>query len=158
VTSLRDKVAREDYFHAAFDLLAEGGKAALTTTSVCQRLGVTTGSLYHHFGSGPGFYAAFIEYWETEISPALRTRADRAGSPRQRLDALSRIARHGNHEAEKAIRAWAITDQIVAAAQNRVDDTRHQHLTKALIDAGIPRGEPPPSHTSASPSSSEPSR
>ena len=133
-----ERLAREDYFAAAFELLAEGGKSALTTTSVCRRLGVTTGSLYHHFASGPDFYAAFIEHWENEVSPALRRRADQVSDPRKRLDVLVQIAREGNHDAEKAIRAWAMSDPTVAAAQARVDKVRHEHLTRALTDAGIP--------------------
>lgn len=132
-----ERLKREDYFDAAFELLAEGGKPALTTTSVCERLGVTTGSLYHHFQSGPGFYTALIEHWENEVSPALRERADRVSDPRARLDVLQEIAREGDHDAEKAIRAWAMADPTVAAAQRRVDHARHAHLTRALTDAGI---------------------
>ena len=132
-----ERIKREDYFRAAFELLAEGGKPALTTTSVCERLGVTTGSLYHHFQSGPGFYAAFIEHWENDVSPALRKRADSAADPQQRLDVLMQIARDGDHDAEKAIRAWSAVDPIVAAAQARVDAVRHAHLSQALADAGI---------------------
>lgn len=52
---MTEKVSRDDYFTAAFELLAAGGKSALTTTAVCRRIGVTTGSLYHHFGSGAAF-------------------------------------------------------------------------------------------------------
>ena len=132
-----ERTTREDYFRAAFELLAEGGKPALTTTSVCDRLGVTTGSLYHHFQSGPGFYAAFIEHWENDVSPALRQRADNVADPRERLEVLMRIARDGNHDSEKAIRAWSMADRTVAAAQRRVDEARHAHLTRALADAGI---------------------
>ena len=134
-----DRLGREDYFRAAFELLAEGGKPALTTTSVCRRLGVTTGSLYHHFASAPGFYVALIEYWENEISPALRERVDAVADPRARLELLMRIARDADHDAEKAIRAWSTADPTVAAAQRRVDEARHAHLTRALTDAGIER-------------------
>ena len=132
-----ERIKREDYFRAAFELLAKGGKPALTTTSVCERLGVTTGSLYHHFQSGPGFYAAFIEHWENEVSPALREQADNAADPQERLNVLTQIARDGDHDAEKAIRAWSAVDPMVAAAQARVDAVRHAHLTHALVDAGI---------------------
>lgn len=126
-----------DYFEAAFDLLAEGGVGALTTTNVCRRLGVTTGSLYHHFESGPAFYEAFIDHWENAVSPALRRKADRAGDPIDRLEALREIALTGNHDAEKAIRAWASSDPMVAAAQRRVDEARERHLTEAYVAAGM---------------------
>ena len=127
-----------DYFAAAFELLAEGGVSALTTTNVCTRLGVTTGSLYHHFKSGPAFYEAVIDHWENAVSPELRRRADQAGDPVDRLEALHEMALTGDHDAEKAIRAWASSDPMVAAAQQRVDEAREQHLTDAYVAVGIP--------------------
>jgi AcrR family transcriptional regulator len=127
-----------DYFAAAFELLAEGGAGALTTTNVCSRLGVTTGSLYHHFASGPAFYEAVVDYWENVLSPEIWRLADEAGDPIGGLDTLHQIALTGDHDAEKAIRAWASSDPMVAAAQRRVDQTREQHLTDTYIAVGMP--------------------
>lgn len=132
-----ERLTPADYFAAAFDLLAEGGVSALTTTNICQRLGVTTGSLYHHFNSGAAFYRAFIDHWENAVSPALRERADTASDPAERIEVLFRIALTGNHDAEKAIRAWANSDPMVAAAQQRVDHARQRHLTAAYVAAGM---------------------
>lgn len=144
MTNARSKAARNerlkpaDYFAAAFDLLSEGGVGALTTTDVCARLGVTTGSLYHHFASGAAFYEAFIDHWENTVSPALRGRIDRAADPMDRVELLFQLAATGNHNAEKAIRAWSNSDPMVAAAQRRVDKARELHLTNAYVAAGIP--------------------
>ena len=102
----------------------KAGRGALTTTNVCERLGVTTGSLYHHFESGPAFYAAVIDHWENVLSLEVRNQADQAGDAVDRLQALHDIALFGNHDAEKAIRAWASSDPMVAAAQQRVDEAR----------------------------------
>lgn len=134
---MADRVSRNDYFRAAFELLAEGGKAALTTTAVCKRLGVTTGSLYHHFGSGADFYRAVIDHWENEVTLAQRQSVDAVADPKERLALLEELARSADHEAEKAIRAWAANDRVVAAALHRVDQARHKHLTKHYIDVGI---------------------
>ncbi|MBB4854302.1 AcrR family transcriptional regulator [Mycobacteroides chelonae] len=134
---MTEKVSRDDYFKAAFELLATGGKPALTTTAVCRRLGITTGSLYHHFGSGAEFYKAVIGHWENEVTPAQRRRADAVSDPRERLAVLEQLVRDADHEAEKAIRAWASTDRHVAAAMQRVDQVRHRHLTKSYVDAGF---------------------
>ncbi len=135
--SMTEKVSRHDYFTAAFELLAAGGKPALTTTAVCRRIGVTTGSLYHHFGSGAGFYRAVIDYWENDITTAQRRRVDEVSDPQERLVVLEQAAREADHEVEKAIRAWAMADRYVTAAQHRVDQVRHQHLTKHYIEAGF---------------------
>ncbi len=85
---MTEKVSRDDYFTAAFELLAIGGKSALTTTAVCRRIGVTTGSLYHHFGSGAAFYRAVIDYWENDVTVAQRRRVDAVADPRERLATL----------------------------------------------------------------------
>ncbi|AKC39553.1 TetR family transcriptional regulator [Mycolicibacterium phlei] len=134
---MTERVSQLDYFRAAFELLAQGGKTALTTTGVCRRLSVTTGSLYHHFGSGAEFYKAVIDHWENEVTPAQRQRVDAVTDPRERLAVLEQTARDADHEAEKAIRAWAATDRYVAAAMQRVDQIRHKHLTKSYIEAGF---------------------
>ncbi|CPW49065.1 Putative transcriptional regulator%2C TetR family [Mycobacteroides abscessus] len=134
---MTEKVSRDDYFTAAFELLAAGGKSALTTTAVCRRIGVTTGSLYHHFGSGAAFYRAVIDYWENDVTVAQRRRVDAVADPRERLATLEQAAREADHEVEKAIRSWAMADRYVAAAQQRVDQVRHEHLTKHYIEAGF---------------------
>ncbi|MFD6198235.1 TetR/AcrR family transcriptional regulator [Mycobacteriaceae bacterium NPDC060252] len=134
---MTEKVSRQDYFTAAFELLATSGKPALTTTAVCRKIGVTTGSLYHHFGSGVGFYRAVIDYWENDVTTAQRRRIDEVANPRERLAVLEQAARDADHEVEKAIRAWAMEDRYVAAAQHRVDQVRHKHLTKHYIEAGF---------------------
>ncbi|OHU18148.1 TetR family transcriptional regulator [Mycobacteroides franklinii] len=134
---MTEKVSRDDFFTAAFELLAVGGKSALTTTAVCRRIGVTTGSLYHHFGSGAQFYKAVIDYWENDVTTAQRQRVDAVADPQERLAALEQAAREANHDVEKAIRAWAAADRYVAAAQHRVDQVRQKHLTKHYIDAGF---------------------
>jgi AcrR family transcriptional regulator len=141
VLGMAERVSRADYFRAAFELLAEGGKQVLTTVAVSNRLGVTTGSLYHHFGSGVAFYQAVIDYWENEHAPAQRQYADAVADPRERIGAFLVLARTADHDLEKAIRAWAATDEAVAAALHRVDRARHTHLTKSYVQAGIERAQ-----------------
>jgi AcrR family transcriptional regulator len=136
VVQVTDRLTRDDYFAAAMAILAEDGVAGLTTTRLCQRLAVTRGSLYHHFESGPAFHEALIEHWEDEIMPALLAAID-AVEPRARIDLLQHLALHADHEAEKAIRAWAHTNTAVAAALARVDAAREDALAHAFGDVGI---------------------
>jgi AcrR family transcriptional regulator len=136
VVQIADRRTREDYFAAAMAILAEDGVAGLTTTRLCERLEVTRGSLYHHFESGPAFHDALIEHWEHELVPALVAAID-AVEPRARIDLLQQLALHADHEAEKAIRAWAHTKPSVAAALARVDAAREGVLAHALVDVGI---------------------
>ncbi|MUM17226.1 TetR/AcrR family transcriptional regulator [Mycobacterium sp. CBMA271] len=134
---MTEKVSRNDYFRAAFELLALGGKPALTTTAVCRRIGVTTGSLYHHFGSGAQFYMAVIDYWENEVTAAQLKQVAAVRDPQERLAVLEQTARDADHEVEKAIRGWPAADRYVSAAMHRVDQVRHKHLTRHYIEAGF---------------------
>ena len=47
----------ERLIEAAVELLDEGGEDAVTVAAIIQRAGVTTGSLYHHFGDRNGLVA-----------------------------------------------------------------------------------------------------
>lgn len=133
-----ERLVRDDYFLAAYRLLAEGGVSALTTTNVCKRLGVTTGSLYHHFRSGAEFYAAFIDRWEsTKLSNIGRAEQER--EPVTRLEILFEIATTADHDAERAILAWGSSDPMISEAIRRVEQQGHNVITEALVEAGLAR-------------------
>jgi AcrR family transcriptional regulator len=136
VTQVTERRTRNDYFTAAMQILSEDGVAGLTTTRLCERLAVTRGSLYHHFESGPAFHDALIDHWEHELVPALIAAIDSV-EPRARIDLMQGLALHTDHEAEKAIRAWAHTNPTVAAALARVDAAREAALARAFVDVGI---------------------
>lgn len=133
-----ERLGRDDYFLAAYDLLSEGGVGALTTTNICKRLGVTTGSLYHHFRSGAEFYAAFIDRWEAS-SLAVLGDAERAPDPTARLELLFVASTTANHDAERAIRAWGSSDPMISEAIRRVEQEGHRIIAEALADAGLDR-------------------
>jgi AcrR family transcriptional regulator len=126
-----------DYFDAALDLLADGGAAALTIANLCDQLQVTKGSFYYHFASQPAFHAAFLEHWELGRSYQLSEQVDAVSDPLERIELLKRLGVAVHHEAESAIRAWARSNPVVAAAQQRLDVAREEQLTLAFVDAGI---------------------
>lgn len=136
VAQVADRLSKVDYFDAAMAILAEDGVSGLTTTRLCERLQVTRGSLYHHFESGPAFHAALIDHWEHEVMPGILAAIDSV-EPTARIDVLQHVALHADHDAEKAMRAWAHTNAAAAAALARVDEAREAALAKAFVDVGI---------------------
>ena len=52
-------VTKEEYYDAALEVLAQLGFKGLNIGVLCKRLGVTSGSFYHHFGGWPGFQPCF---------------------------------------------------------------------------------------------------
>lgn len=133
-------VSREQYFEVAFELLPQAGFKGLNIGLMCRKLGVTSGSFYHHFGSWDGFVVAFLSYWERLQGGRMRAMAFGTGDVRRDLDALRELTLGLPHEAEAAIRAWSDTNDVVRAAVIRVDQTRFATLaevtTRAIGDAG----------------------
>ncbi len=127
-------VSREEYFEAALDLLAESGFAGLNVGTLGKRLGVTSGSFYHHFTGWPGFVGALLEFWAQRQVRILRELDFGSGGPEADFAALMSLTRGLRHRAEAAIRAWAANDETVRAAQKRVDDARVRTVGKVVAE------------------------
>jgi AcrR family transcriptional regulator len=132
-----ETLRKSDYFEAGLDLLATRGIGGVTISALCDRLGVTKGSFYHHFTSGEDFQAKLLEYW---VFDHLDLAVQVAGvDPVARLDILKLGATSLRHEAESAIRAWARTSQMAAQTLRQVDEIREEALRLSLVEAGVPK-------------------
>ena len=126
-----------DYYAAALELLGERGAEALTVAAVCERVGVTKGSFYHHFDSMAALHDGLLAYWEArQVGPAVDT-ALAVASARERLVVLRRMAVTAAHETEVAIRAWATWYEPAAETHGRVDDGRRRVLVRTFRELGI---------------------
>lgn len=123
---------REAYFAGALEVLAEQGFTGLNVGALCRGLGVTSGSFYHHFGGWPGFVEQLLEHWENRQVRILREGNFGTGGPAADFAALMDLTLGLPHEAEAAIRAWAMNDETVRAAQKRVDSARLRTVGKAV--------------------------
>src|SRR5258706_10637890 len=123
--------SKDDYYRTALELLAESGVDALTMANLCNRLGVTTGSFYAHFGGIREFHTSFLEQWADGRVYALKEQVRNTTDPLERVDLLRRIAISLNHEAESAIRGWARTTPMAADYQPLVDAGREAVPTQA---------------------------
>lgn len=122
----------ETYFAAAMGLLAGPGLPALRIGRLCREVGVTSGSFYHHFENWDAFVAALLEHWAGEEVDRILVLVRREPDPVERVHLMKRLALTVPHAAETAIRRWAGTDAVVAAAQQRVDDRRREALREVL--------------------------
>lgn len=130
-------LSRSAYYEAGLELLAESGHGGLTIAALCERLGVTKGSFYHHFDDMAEYVGLLLDHWETEHATRLIALSESVTDPGERFDLLQGIAVGLPHAAEAAIRAWSWNSEVVAAAQQRVDQARTAHLTRAGVDAGL---------------------
>jgi AcrR family transcriptional regulator len=131
-------IARDDFFAAAFGLLAAEGPEGLNVLAVCRPLGVTRGSFYHHFDSMPAFVDELMAHWERTQSSELIARSERTTDAKDRNRLLTELGVGLPHAGEAALRAWSRSNPVVARAQARVDKARWDHLVAANRDRGIP--------------------
>lgn len=123
---------RKDYFDAATRILAEAGFRALTVGRLCESLGVTSGSFYHHFAGWDDFRHRYLRYWEQQQTNRIIELVLTHETPADRLRVLIALAWEIPHAAEAAIRAWSVDDAAVAAIQRRVD-TQRLNFSEELI-------------------------
>jgi AcrR family transcriptional regulator len=127
---------------AGLELLATEGAPALTIERLADEFGVTKGSYYHHFKSAGGFKTALLEYFEAQYTTRLIDVIESENArPEAKLRHLLRLVLTDpdNAALEIAVRAWALQDPAVRAAQQRVDETRTAYLKKLCrgLDADV---------------------
>ncbi len=130
-------LSRDDYLAAGLDLLAEGGVGAVTIAALCERLGVTKGSFYHHFGDVSAFHEALLASWEAGTYHAIE-KARSVTDSHKRLSVLKELGVAAHHEAESAIRAWGRSYEPAATVVRRVDLARESSLVDSFRAIGIP--------------------
>ena len=69
--AVRGRATRAAVLKAARELFAERGYAAVGTTEVVERAGVTRGALYHHFEDKRALFRAVYEELEREVAERL---------------------------------------------------------------------------------------
>jgi AcrR family transcriptional regulator len=134
-----ERLTADDYFREALAVLGEQGSPAMTIASLCERLEVTKGSFYHHFGGMPGFVEQLLAYWEREHSDRLIRLSKTQPDPTLRITTLTEMGVNLPHTSESAIRAWGRSTPDVAEVIARVDKRRERHVVDAIAALGIDR-------------------
>jgi AcrR family transcriptional regulator len=141
-----DGLTRERILFAARECFAEAGYAAASTHMVAARVGLTTGALYHHFGSKRELYLAVFAEVEQLVEERFRTVATPHSTFLSKVEAIL----------DETV-ALNTTDPAVAGFALSVtgDVARHPDLREAftsawarrdfffgeVVDAGIVSGE-----------------
>lgn len=121
------------WLDAGLQTLEEFGAPGLTIERLMERVGLTKGSFYHHFGGMAGFKTALLSHYEAKFTTLFIDMVE------QRPDTGARIklewllldlvcAEEHGADIEIALRAWALQDAEVGRAQERVDRIRVDYL------------------------------
>lgn len=134
-------MSQDAWLAAGFVALADGGVDALRVEPLAERLGVTKGSFYHHFANRRALHVAMLDAWERRGTTEIIDDVDAVGStPADRLRHLAHRTMRPeptNDAIENAIRAWAATDDVAAAAIRRVDERRLTYTAALLRAVGM---------------------
>ena len=122
------RLKREDWLEQGLMTLAEKGTDALTIDAMCQLMGVTKGSFYHHFQNRQAFLEAILTHWEDKFTKQFIEFSLEGLTPQEKLERLhhSVIENYGTYEVN--IRAWAQVDPLAKEFQERVDQQRLNFL------------------------------
>jgi len=134
----------EDWIAAAFRRLGQGGIAAVRAEAIARDLGVSKGSFYWHFKDLPDLKARMLAHWLDQATARILALTEAGGGdPAARLSRLMELATgdlaepYGGLSTEAAIRDWARTDPVAAAAQAEADRARGAYLEALLEDLGL---------------------
>ncbi len=129
----------DDWVRAGLELLAEEGPDALRLGRLCERLAVTKGSFYWHFTDISAYRATLADAWAARRDQQRRRFAAQRGmDPVERLQALmAELVRPEHWPLERAMRAWAMTDEAVADAVRSSDERLLAEIRRAFVDHGF---------------------
>jgi AcrR family transcriptional regulator len=116
--------AAADYYATARDLMADGDPRKVTIDALCKRLGTTSGSFYHHFGSLDAFVDALAADWSARAVAAMETAIGGIGNLRGARRLVNEKLLLQDHQLEAAFRAWGRTNESMRRAVQRVDEAR----------------------------------
>jgi AcrR family transcriptional regulator len=133
----RTVLARTDWLTAGQQLLRDGGITSVKLSALTSKLGVTTGSFYHHFDDFGAYLDALADAYAGDIGiDALRAAAGE--EPRERIRLLFRL--RGEWDVpplDHAMRVWADSNEHAAAAVKRLDHAFMLFLEQAFLDLGF---------------------
>lgn len=137
------RLTRKDWILAGQDILRAEGIAGLKLSNLTGRLGVSTGSFYHHFTDFEDYLGAVAEYFSADRVQGLIDRT-LVGDPDPvtRMQRLAKLSLEDHtFELDKAMRIWATMDERAAITVARSERLVLAFLTQAFEDLGFPSAE-----------------
>jgi len=128
---------KEDWLKTGLSLLVSHGVAGLIIDGMCQTLGVTKGSFYHHFKNLQDFKDQLLTYWQGVDTQQVVEAASALNGGSFGVDGLIQVLASRSAETanpELAIRAWTRQDETVRTFVEQVDTMRIQMVQQMLTD------------------------
>lgn len=130
------RTSRETWMDEGLQLLREGDVSTVRIDTLCQRLGMTKGSFYHHFKHQHEFLESLLQHWETTYTSQFIDYAEEGTTPQAKIERLNQIILMRGSAPEVSIRAWALHDKQARETVNRVDQRRMDYLVSLYVALG----------------------
>lgn len=131
--------AKINWLNSGLSLLVTHGVSGLTIDGMCQALGVTKGSFYHHFKNLQDFKGQLLTHWKQIDTQEVADTASKMGAGLMSVDNLINLLASRTAEAanpELAIRAWSLQDDDVRDFVAQIDQMRIQ-LIQSVFEQNI---------------------
>lgn len=141
--SVHPNLTREDWTHAAQQVLVKGGVDAVRVDTLAKELNITRGSFYYHFKNRNELLESILGGWRTRATEdVILHLSDAQSTPQHQLQRLMELPLHGQTAKEAAaielaIRAWARRDEHARQAIDEVDRYRLSYIKGLLLQAGV---------------------
>jgi len=124
-------------------MLRAEGIAGLKLSSLTGRLGVSTGSFYHHFADFEDYLGAIADYFSADRVQGLIDRTLAGNSdPVTRMQGLAKLSLEDHtFELDRAMRIWAAMDERAAITVARSERLVLAFLAQAFEDLGFSTAE-----------------
>jgi AcrR family transcriptional regulator len=142
MTDAKSEVRSESWIAAGFEELARTGVEGVRVEVLAKNLGVTKGGFYRRFRDRAALLEAMLQSWSQGRVAAIEKHTSLDGATaRERLKALiSLYSERMNTEGmaiELAIRQWARSDGLAAAAVAGVDAARLKNVGQLYRATGL---------------------
>lgn len=141
---MNDRLTKSDWIDHGLRTLASRGPGALKVGAMATDLGVSRGSFYWHFRDIADFRSELLERWKDWATQRVIRELEADHDQPGRLNSLLASAFSSEPESDpsirsldKALRAWAMNDDKVAAVVASVDAGRMAFISKLLEESGV---------------------
>jgi AcrR family transcriptional regulator len=133
---MTNKVSKSDWLEFGLKKLVESGPVALKAEPLAKAMNVSRGSFYWHFEDIASFRKDILALWRVKATQNVVDVVKKEPNSADRLIRLLSIAFTSELDMERAIRAWAMQDQDVAALVEGVDEERAEYINSLLAEIG----------------------
>ncbi|HFA49760.1 MAG TPA: TetR/AcrR family transcriptional regulator [Bacteroidetes bacterium] len=130
------RLTKKDWLEEGFKILGEFAQNKLKILYLCERLGVTRGSFYHHFSSIDNYIAELMQAWEEENTLGFIKEASKGDSPEEKMERLNLQVVQIKQALETSIRSWSFYHPVVREHLERVDKIRLSFLQGIFEEMG----------------------